>query len=177
MAKTYSPQVRKRARELYMAGLAFEELARSMRTEGYTYLNAETVRRWADKGGWKEAREKLQAEEGRAALALDAERVLAEMLESYDQARGELLKKMADGQMEYADGLQLLLKVDGLRRNLLAQASKGTVGRVDKVALAAEVLTLVVETLAEEDPASMEYVHPHIPKIGQLLKERYAEVA
>lgn len=176
MPRTYEPQARKRARELYMAGLSFEEVAKSMRAEGYTYLSAETVRRWAKKGGWKESLEKLQAEEGRAALALDTERVLADMLESYDAARSELLKKMADGSMEYADGLGLLLKIDGLRRNLLSQVSKSGGVTVDKAALALEVLEMIVESLAELNPVALDEMQGHIPELGRRLKERYAEV-
>jgi len=174
VTRKYEPQVRKRARELFLAGLSFDEITQVMRSEGYTYLGANTVRRWEKKGGWKEALEKLQAEEGRAALSLDAERVTAEMLESYGAMRTDLLAKIKANQVEFADGVGLLLKIDGLRRHLLAQSGKA--GAVDKVALAMEVLELVVKTLAEKDPASMEMVHPHIPALGELIKARYAEL-
>ncbi len=174
MPRTYEPQARKRARELYMAGLSFDEISQTMRSEGYTYLGANTVRRWARKGGWREALEQLQAEEGRAALSLDAERVTAEMLESYGAMRTELLTNIKSGSVEFAEGVGLLLKIDGLRRHLLAQSAKA--GSVDKAALALEVLELIVESLAELNPAALNEMQEHIPELGRRLKERYAEV-
>lgn len=175
MPRNYEPQVRKRARELFLAGLSFDEITQAMRTEGYTYLGANTVRRWAKKGNWKEALEQIQAEEGRAALSLDAERVTAEMLESYGAMRTDLLAQIKGGTVEFAEGVGLLLKIDGLRRHLLAQSAKGG-ETVDKAALSLEVLELIVEGLAELNPVALDEMQEHIPELGRRLKERYAEV-
>ncbi|MFH2127576.1 MAG: hypothetical protein ABIK12_13740 [Pseudomonadota bacterium] len=177
MPRTYEPQARKRARELYLAGLSCEEAAQTMRGEGYTYLNGETVRRWADKGNWKEALEQIQAEEGRAALSLDAERVTAEMLESYGAMRTELLSNIKSGQVDFADGVNLLLKIDGLRRHLLAQSAKAGAVAVDQAALSLEVLELIVQSLAELNPLALDEMREHLPELGRRLKERYAQVA
>lgn len=174
MPRTYEPQARKRARELFLAGLTCEETAKSMRAEDYTYLNEKTVRRWAKKGHWAETLEELQAEEGRAALSLDAERVTAEMLESYGAMRLDLLARIKGEQVEFAEGVGLLLKIDGLRRHLLAQSAKG--GSVDKAALALEVLELIVESLAELNPQALAEMQDHLPELGDRIKERYAEV-
>ena len=176
MPRTYEPQARKRARELYLAGLSCEEAAQTMRGEGYTYLNGETVRRWADKGHWKEALEQIQAEEGRAALSLDAERVTAEMLESYGAMRTDLLAQIKGGSVEFAEGVGLLLKIDGLRRHLLVQSAKVGAAAVDKAALSLEVLELIVESLAELNPLALDEMREHLPELGRRIKERYGEV-
>ena len=177
MPRQYSPDARKRAREYYMSGLTFDEIARKMRGEDYPYINAETVRRWADKGGWAEAREKLQAEEGRAALALDAERATAEMLESYSKMRLDAQAYLSDGKLEFADGVNLILKIDALRRQLLNQVANRQSASIDKPAMWLEFMADLINDLAELDPGALEALEPHMEAIKERAKARFAEAA
>lgn len=177
MPRQYAPEARKRARELYMAGLSLDEAARKMRGDGYPYINAETLRRWTERGGWAEAREKLQAEEGRAALALDAERVTAEMLESYDAMRRDAQTRLADGSLDFADGVNLILKIDSLRRQLLAQHKSGRAAQVDRPALWLEFMANLVGDLAEIDPGALAALEPLMDALKERALARLAEAA
>ena len=98
------------------------------------------------------------------------------MLSGYQELRQQTRQKLANLELKFEDGVGLLLKIDALIRTLLA-AQKNQVQPVDKAALALEMLELVVTTLAELDPAALEFLQPHIPALGEALKARYAEAA
>jgi hypothetical protein len=176
MPRTYPPEAKREAYGLYCSGLTLEQVVAAMRQKGYATYSAETLRRWADEGGWERDRAKLASEEARLGLALDAERITAEMLAGYQDLRQQTRQKLANQELKFEDGVGLLLKIDALIRTLLA-AQKNQVQPVDKAALALEMLELVVTTLAELDPGALEFVQPHIPALGEALKARYAEAA
>jgi hypothetical protein len=176
MPRTYPPEAKREAFGLYCSGLSLEQVAAAMRQKGFARYSVETLRRWAADGGWEADRAKLANEEARLGLALDAERITAEMLAGYQELRNKTRQKLEAQELKFEDGVGLLLKIDALIRTLLA-AQKSTVQPVDKAALALEMLELVVVTLAELDPAALEFLQPHIPALGEALKARYAEAA
>jgi|GEM_PF-2731070 len=176
MPKKYPPAARREACELYVSLGDLEQVAQEMRRRGYASYSVETLRRWRDEGGWDQVRAGAVGEAAKVAALADAEAAVVNMLASYQALRGQIQTKLADDQVEFAEGVNLLVKIDGLIRSLLAQ-QRGKVQQVDKPALALEMLELVVSTLAELDPAALEFVQPHIPALGQALKARYAEAA
>ncbi len=176
MPVVYGPEAKREAFGLYCSGLTLEQVAAAMRQKGYASYSVETLRRWAKDGSWDEDRAKRATEEARLGLALDAERVTADMLLGYQDLRQQLKTKLDEGNIEFARGVELLVKVDNLVRALLAQ-QRTTVQQVDKPALALEMLQLVVTTLAELDPGALEFLQPHIPALGDALKRRFAEAA
>lgn len=176
MPRKYPPAARREACELYVSLGDLEQVAQEMRRRGYASYSVETLRRWRDEGGWDQVRAGAVGEAAKVAALADAETAVVNMLTSYQGLRGTLQAKLADNQIEFTEGVNLLVKIDGLIRALLAQ-QKSKVQQVDKAALALEMLELVVTTLAERDPAALEFLQPHIPALGEALKARYAEAA
>lgn len=176
MPRTYPPEAVREACSLYMSGLTCEEVARQMRQRGYARYSVETIRRWAKERGWEDERAKQAAEEAALAAALDADRLAAEILSGLVRMRAELQAKRTNGEVDFAEAVRLQLAVDSQIRQLMAQ-QRGKLERVDKPALALEVLELIVETLADEDPVALETLTPHLETLGARLKERYAEAA
>ncbi len=176
MPRTYPPAARREACELYVSLGSLEQVAQEMRKRGYVSYSVETLRKWRDEGGWDEVRAKAMSEGAKVAALADAESAVVNMLASYQALRGEIQAKLGTPEVGLIEGVNLLVKIDGLIRALLVQ-QKSRVQQVDKPALALEMLSLVVERLAEMDPGALEFVQPHIPALGQALKERYAEAA
>lgn len=176
MPRKYPPEAKREALSLYIALGELEAVAREMRRRGYARYSVETLRRWRDEGGWEQVRADAARSEAAASLALDADRVAAEMLADYQRLRGQIKEHMGQGALKPSEGIGLLLKVDGLIRALLAQRTRQG-ERVDKPALALEVLELVIQHLADHDPLALEALQPHIEDMGETIKERYAEAA
>ncbi len=176
MPRRYPSDARREACEIYVSLGDLEETAREMRRRGYATYSAETVRRWRDEGDWDKVRDASISEGARVAALADAEAAVVNMLASYQSLRGKIQEKLEANQVEFTEGVNLLVKVDGLIRSLLA-AQKTRVQRVDQAALALEVFQLILERLAEADPAALEFLQPHIPALGEALKSRYAEAA
>ena len=176
MPRTYPPDARREACELYVSLGVLEDVAQEMRKRGYASYSVETLRRWRDEGKWDEVRQTAVSEGAKVAALADAESAVVNMLVSYQALRGQLQEKLATNQVEFTEGVNLLVKIDGLIRALLVQ-QKSRVQQVDKPALALEMLTLIVERLAEVDPGALEFLQPHLPALGEALKQRYAEAA
>ena len=177
MPKSYTPEAKRQALSLYIALGDMERVAEEMRLRhGYPKLNVETLRRWKAEGDWDKVRAQQAGDEARAALALDAQALTSTMLASYQDLRTTLQEKLKANQVEFTEGVGLLVKIDGLIRALVAQ-QKNRVQPVDKAALALEVLQFLLERLAEHDPLILELVQPHISALGEALKQRYAEAA
>lgn len=176
MPRTYHPDAVREAAGLYFSGLTDEDVAAEMRKRGYAKYNPETLRRWAEKNGWSKERARLRAEEAQLLSALDGDRLAAEMLISYVKLRADLEQKRLTGEIEFSEAVTLQLKVDGLIRQMLL-SQRGRNGRVDKPALALEVIKLLLEYLAENDPIALEGLTPHIEAVGELIKDKYAEAS
>ena len=178
MPRTYPPEAKQKAYELYLSGITLEEVSKRMRLDhGFATYNVETLRRWVEEGGWEGARDKLRAKEKNLTLELSIEALEAAQLQDLLDWKKTVDEKLNDQNEKdnFHDNMNLQVKIHGLISRAIQRRNSNAVGRVDKAALAAEVLTLVVKALAKADPASMEIVQPHITDIGRMLKERYAE--
>ncbi len=178
MPRKYPPEAKKTAFELYLTGMPLEEVVQRMRVEhGYASYSVETLRRWRDAGDWDTARDKLRAQAAERKLDTSLEGLEDSLLEDLLAYKQKISDSLEDGNQaaNFTENMGLLLRVHGLIEKTLAR--RAGAAPVDKVALAGEVLDLLVKTLAEKDPASMEIIHPHIPALGAMLKARYAELA
>jgi hypothetical protein len=176
MPRKYSPDARREALELFVSLGDLEQVAQEMRRRGYASYSVETLRRWRDEGGWEAVRAGAVGEAAKVAVLADAEAAVVNMLTSYQALRGQIQERLASKEVEFTEGVNLLVKIDTLIRALLAQ-QKTRVQQVDRPALALEVLQLVVERLADLDPLALELFQPHIADLGAALKARYAEAA
>lgn len=120
MPQTYGPEAKREAFGLYCSGLSLEQVVEAMRQKGYARYSVETLRRWALDGEWEKDRAKRATEEARLGLALDAERVIADMLMGYQNLRQQLKTKLDEAQIDFVKGVELLVKMDNLVRALLA---------------------------------------------------------
>ncbi len=178
MPKTYPPEAKKTAFELYLTGMSLDEVIKRMRTEyGYASYAKDTLIRWREAGNWDMVREKVsgQAAQRKLDTSLDD---LEESLQADLQGYQTKLKAALDDENQaanFSENMGLLLRVHGLMEKTLARRS-GT-APVDKAALSLEVLELIVESLAELNPLALDEMRDHLPELGRRIKERYGEAA
>ena len=97
--KSYTTEDKQEAMGLYLRGHANAEIARKM-NKRYSYkLTGETIKRWADKGGWDEYRSQVEIdliEHTKNTVVSD----MAKNMHELEEVRQEFLKNLRDGRTE-----------------------------------------------------------------------------
>ena len=97
--KSYTTEDKQEAMGLYLRGHANADIARKM-NKRYNYkLTGETVKRWADKGGWDEYRSQVEIdliEHTKKTVVSD----MAKNKNELEEVRQEFLKNLRDGRTE-----------------------------------------------------------------------------
>ena len=97
--KSYTTEDKQEAMGLYLRGHANADIARKM-NKRYNYkLTGETVKRWADKGGWDEYRSQVEIdliEHTKNTVVSD----MAKNMHELEEVRQEFLKNLRDGRTE-----------------------------------------------------------------------------
>ena len=97
--KSYTTEDKQEAMGLYLRGHANADIARKM-NKRYSYkLTGETIKRWADKGGWDEYRSQVEIdliEHTKNTVVSD----MAKNMHELEEVRQEFLKNLRDGRTE-----------------------------------------------------------------------------
>ena len=97
--KSYSTEDRQEAMGLYLRGHANTDIARKL-NKRYNYsMDASTVKRWADKGGWDEYRNQVEIdliEHTKNTVVGDMQKNMHEL----EEVRQEFLTSLRDGRAE-----------------------------------------------------------------------------
>jgi len=97
--KGYSTEDRQEAMGLYLRGHGNTEIARKL-NKRYNYsMDASTVKRWAEKGGWDEYRNQVEIdliEHTRKTVVSD----MAKNMHELEEVRQEFLKSLREGRSE-----------------------------------------------------------------------------
>jgi hypothetical protein len=97
--KSYTTEDRQEAMGLYLRGFANTEIAKKMNKRYKYSMDASTVKRWAEKGGWDEYRNQVEIdliEHTKKTVVND----MAKNMHELEEVRQEFLKSLREGRSE-----------------------------------------------------------------------------
>lgn len=120
MSRRYAPEIVREACALFVGGRTPEQVAEEMQRRGHAGFNADTIRRWARQYNLVEAHTINEVDNVKAAIILDSQRVINELLEAALNTRKAITNKLSSGGIHSSKLLGHLKKVDGLISSLVS---------------------------------------------------------
>lgn len=178
MPKTYPPEAKKTAFELYLTGMSLDEVIKRMRTEhGFATYSRDTLLRWREQGNWDMVREKLGGQAAQRKLDTSLDDLRESLLEDLKGYQAKIKAALEDeNQAEnFTENMSLMLRVHGLLEKAVAQRD-GEV-QVDKPRMWLEFFSDFMADLRQKDPRLFNQVAEHADYFKARFKERHEEEA